>query len=366
METGEQPGAPPPTRPRSLWFRFFVYGGTAATTFLGFLHGLSWLAAESYWLADLVANLRVQWLIAGIAVLLLACILRHRRLIAAALVVTILPLAVVIGSVNSETTRRPNATKTVNPEGSATEDSRSAVRLAFVNVRTSNRSSDQVIAWIRSIDVDWVAVLEVDSWWYQQLRDGLADFPHTLAEPSDRGNFGMAVYSKVPLGGAQMRDFGCGVPSFDWPDSAWGFRLIATHPVPPMGARGFRQRNTQLRNIADQVASGGRPGVVMGDLNLTPWSPLLADLQSRSALQRCTSGWGGTPTWYRFPRLPLGGGLPLGLPLDHVLIDPTISLLDHQIGPHVGSDHRGVVVELLSRSPASSRPSPEAGRPAGT
>jgi endonuclease/exonuclease/phosphatase (EEP) superfamily protein YafD len=58
--------------------------------------------------------------------------------------------------------------------------------------------------------------------------------------------------------------------------------LVATHPLPPMGARNFNHRNKHLALLGQRIQEQfrGDPAesvILLGDLNLTPWSPLFHD-----------------------------------------------------------------------------------------
>lgn len=62
-------------------------------------------------------------------------------------------------------------------------------------------------------------------------------------------------------------------------------------------------------------------------------------LLARSGLIDTLRGRGYQPTWP-------GHFVPLWIPLDHCLVSPDLTVLDRRVGPHVGSDHRPVIVDL--------------------
>ena len=78
---------------------------------------------------------------------------------------------------------------------------------------------------------------------------------------------------------------------------------------------------------------------LLGDLNLTPYSPpfhrLLADGRLRDAMQ----GRGWQPTWR-------ASFWPLALRIDHVLVSSGVCVEEATVGPAVGSDHRPVLARL--------------------
>lgn len=81
--------------------------------------------------------------------------------------------------------------------------------------------------------------------------------------------------------------------------------------------------------------------IVLGDLNLTPWSPLFSDLEASTELTRAGRGYGLTPTWYAKV-----GTFAMGLVLDHCLISDELQCVSHRVGADTGSDHRAVIVGL--------------------
>ena len=168
----------------------------------------------------------------------------------------------------------------------------------------------------------------------------------------DGGNFGIGLYSRHQIVESTVFTLNTEIESIDATISAHDkeYRIFATHPVPPMGSRGYRSRNDHLKQLAMLVREtepdiSEKRIIVVGDLNLTPWSPHFAAFEQASGLRRASDGFSITPTWYRYPLFPFG------LVLDHALISSGLSCVDHVIGPDIGSDHRSVTVTLVSTSP---------------
>ena len=220
------------------------------------------------------------------------------------------------------------------------------LRVLSLNVLTSNPDKKKVTKYIRNEDADVVILSEVDDNWRNALdRALLRTYPHSkIVTRFD--NFGIAVYSKLPLDPAsQIKQHGrFQIPYVDLylkpPGKAEQIRIIGMHPVPPSNALYWRSRNSQLAATAKQIASRPEiPTVVCGDLNNSPWSPFYRDFEKVSGLRNAAKGFGIHPTWTAFSFL-------LGLPIDHVLVSHQIHVADHRVGPDVGSDHRGIVVDL--------------------
>jgi endonuclease/exonuclease/phosphatase (EEP) superfamily protein YafD len=79
--------------------------------------------------------------------------------------------------------------------------------------------------------------------------------------------------------------------------------------------------------------------ILLGDLNTTAWSHAFQKLVKQMDLKDSRKGYGLQITWPSM--MPI-----LGITIDHCLISDTISVLDHKIGPNIGSDHYPVYVEV--------------------
>jgi len=116
-------------------------------------------------------------------------------------------------------------------------------------------------------------------------------------------------------------------------------RIFATHPLPPIGERGYQSRNDRLRQIAARIRAARLQGpsipiVLAGNLNLIPWSSLFAKLAHDSGLRRAGIDRRPDPTWYLWP------SFAFGLLLIHALFSPGLVCTERGIGLDIGSDHR--------------------------
>jgi endonuclease/exonuclease/phosphatase (EEP) superfamily protein YafD len=104
-------------------------------------------------------------------------------------------------------------------------------------------------------------------------------------------------------------------------------QIVATHPPSPGLPNQMFDRNRQLLGLADGLATG-RPFIVMGDFNTTPWGRIFGAVPGVRA---------GDP---RFDgSFPADMG-PLGLPIDHIMFGGGLTLTDYRVGPDIASDHR--------------------------
>ncbi|MGO1173810.1 MAG: endonuclease/exonuclease/phosphatase family protein [Actinomycetaceae bacterium] len=119
--------------------------------------------------------------------------------------------------------------------------------------------------------------------------------------------------------------------------------LVAAHPVPPVSGNmgDWRGENFALVGMCERAA---RPTVIAGDLNMTLDHDTLASVDSGSSSCRdagVDAGIGGIATW------PTSWPAWAGTVIDHVLVSGGLRGAAGEVMEVGGSDHRGVVVELV-------------------
>lgn len=292
------------------------------------------LLASYHWIADLLANLRVQQSMAVLVVFVL-CLFCRRWLWTAILGLCLLNHAWWFAAPVSTDSKH------------ATMDG--DLSITFANVLTANKSYEAIIPDLFADEPDVIVIVELSSVLADRLKAKMsATHPFTTLYTEDRGNFGIGLVSRYPLANIDRFTLNTDIQSIaatiQLPRGR-SVRLFATHPLPPIGESNFRLRNEQLTLLAARIKAftskqAGTPIVLVGDFNLTPWSPHFNDFQSATRLQRVGSRFDLTPTWYHYPLFPFG------LVIDHVMISSDIVCSEHRIGRLTGSDHRRVSVVL--------------------
>lgn len=223
----------------------------------------------------------------------------------------------------------------------AAHNTLSIVRALLANVNVDNRDDERIRHAIIDFNPDLVVLLEVTPWLLDQLRDLNKHYPYWIAEPRD-DPFGIAILSRYPfssvhifhLGTARLPVIVAVITATERP-----FTLIGVHLWPPINTEFAQGRNAQLHELAHLAHQSQPPLLVLGDLNMSPWSPWFARLLTDSNLHNSLRGRGIQPSW------PVGWPL-LWTPLDHILFSNGIHLLRRETGPAIGSDHYPVIVEF--------------------
>ncbi len=214
------------------------------------------------------------------------------------------------------------------------------LKIFFSNVYTGNLESRRLLDVIASENPDIVVLEEIDRRWVGELSDLFHNYPASKAVPRS-DNFGIGMWARLPATITEITLPGDVVPSLsaqmDWRGNE--IALLAAHPVPPVQSAMFRLRNAQLGAIANWARAATHPCVVIGDLNVSLWSPYHARLVQESGLQNARQGFGVLPTWPTHTRMMM-------IPLDHCLVSPNVGVHQIRVGPHIGSDHLPLIVEL--------------------
>jgi endonuclease/exonuclease/phosphatase (EEP) superfamily protein YafD len=319
-EGKERPGRI--ARSLALW----SWAGTvllAAGTGLGFAGRLAW------WL-ELASHFRMQLFWGAVVVLVIFALLRRRRGLACAALLCAINGVVIAPLYVSESSNSPGAAD------------RPILRLLIANVHASNRDHSRLLELVRREKPHILLLEEIDGSWLAALNALASDYPHRVLRARP-GNFGIALLSRIPLELGEIRQYGtAGVPSIEARITHGGepLQILLTHPVPPVGRDNAMRRDEQASVVAKAARALGRRTILAGDFNMTPWSPVFADLLESSGLRDSARGFGLQTTW------PMTLPLPCRIPIDHCLHTPDLEVVDRRAGPDIGSDHLPLIVEL--------------------
>lgn len=287
--------------------------------------------AKGHHYLELLSHFRTQYLFVQTLCLLALLLLRSWRLSVVALLCTLINLV-------------PIAPYYFPGEKIANSGA-IRIKVLQINLYGPNQDHQTVLGYIAKVDPDIIGAEEVRPHWGSALESALKAYPYRVVEP-EKTAFGIALFSKLPLGKVQIVRYGDPYgpnkryfPSIVAETKVDGepVTLIVTHPLPPM--RGFAVRNSQLADIARKRPTFNDNLIVIGDLNVTPWSPYFQNFIKQTGLRDTQLGFGVQSSW----ESPIPGVM---IPIDHVLTSPKFHVLDRQLGPDIGSDHRPVVVDI--------------------
>lgn len=302
-----------------------------ATTFALVLFTILGFAGPLHWWVDLFAQFRAQYvlILAGLALLLVL----GRRWKAGGIAGLAIAANLAVLLSHAEPSLAQQRAETQAP----------AVRCVSLNLLQGNKKYDEVERFLRETNADVVVFQEVSLPWAEVLR-GMTDlYPHQLLR-GRKDSKGAALLSKRPVRrlvfeelpgrdpiGAVIAEVEGEVP----------FTILGIHSHKPTSAAGAESQRIYFDWLAEKCRAENahaRPVVLMGDFNSAPWSTAFRQFISRTHLLDTSRGVLFGATW--------SVNLPQRLMIDHAFVSPEWQVLNRQVGPDVGSDHRPLIVDL--------------------
>ena len=189
--------------------------------------------------------------------------------------------------------------KTV-PDASAEEITEAnTVGIVIANVLMTNRHADAFLDIVRTQKPDLILAMEVDQWWVDQLQTLRQEYPYAVEYPTDNA-YGMALYSRLPLGQAEVKFLDDEkIPSIHAKvkmPATRDFWFHGVHPVAPVPSSrypdGKGEKEVTLVQVGDMVAKDTLPSVVAGDFNDVSWSRTSRMFSARGKLGNVRLGRG--------------------------------------------------------------------------
>lgn len=308
--------------------------GVEALLVAGSLLSLLALGARFSGVLELFSHFRFQYLL--LQAVALAWFLARRRLATAVLVVvTAIPHVAAVAAYLPGLVGPPPAA--ADPAGP---------RLVAWNLQYNNDDFPRALAYLRGTGADVLVLSEFTPRAQQRLAALTADYPFQAYRPQWDA-WGIAVYSRLPVESFADIDLDGGLSAqlrVRLRTAAGPLDLYAVHLASPTQAGRMELQDRQLATLAATLraaadAEPGVPRVVVGDLNLTPYSPRFARLLADAGLADARQPFGAHVTWPTWP-------VPLWIPIDHCLVAGPVRATAVTAGPATGSDHRPLEVRL--------------------
>lgn len=218
-----------------------------------------------------------------------------------------------------------------------------ALRITTINIQRKAQVLDQIAQsdWLSEQDI--VAFNEIPPVVSaQDMQSLFLSFPYQYGAIEHGGHrlpFGLFLISRTPLENVRsILPEGTAMRPYLTAEARLGdqkVRIIPAHPVAPGTPQMLQQRNRLFDAVADE-ARESETFIVLGDFNSTPWVPAFSRLPGTRAGQAQL-----VQTWQRVPVL-------IALPIDHILFDGSLKLIDARVQPSVGSDHKPVSALLCA------------------
>lgn len=281
---------------------------------------------------DLLAHFRLHLLLLCIPIAALTLILRRWQALWRTLSAAVLALGG-LGALWEVSDRAPAA-----PDGMA-------VTVLTANLYEPNPTPDAGLGALIAADADILVTHETTKAAFRGPNALSQHYPFRLSVASPGNAMLTVIWSKFPMRDGKLMLRGAAGPT-------GAQALIELTPGTEVSVLGvhlarpeFSSHGRQIEAL-DVIAEGlPRPRIVLGDFNATPWSWAVYRAQRLTQTNRVP---GYRVTWRG--RYPTGIGeitAPIGQPLDHILISPGIGVSGVRRVPIPGSDHDGVLAELI-------------------
>jgi len=215
------------------------------------------------------------------------------------------------------------------------------LKVLNANILSSNTEHQRLFDLLNAEVPDVVLLQEVSAEWLVALEPLRQNYPYSYAEARE-GNFGIALFSRVPLTSVSHIDSRpLGYPTITATMEVNGavLHLVGTHPMIPLGKQHYSDRNEQLASIAELFEGRDDSKILIGDLNTSMWGIHYRSLEEKTGLRNARTGFGIVPTWPTFMPFAM-------IPIDHVLVSDDISVVEMRSGPRIGSDHLPLIVTI--------------------
>ena len=311
----------------SIFWLFVELGciSVCLATLAGFLGRISWVL-------DLFSHFRFQYLVLlALLTILFIASGRYPQALLSGLFAG-LNLSLILPLYSKEFIRTPSN------QGSSDQE---MYRILLSNVLQMNDAYGAVRHLIRSERPDFIVLIEVNKTWIDQLKPVLESYPFSRM-PLREDNYGMALFSRIPPTISEVRAFGAAqVPSIitTFKLRQRPLTILVTHPPPPKTKQKAHLRNIQLAEIAKHIQTLEGEILLVGDLNMTSWSPFFSDLVQKSGLRDSRRGFGIQNSWPTNRRLFM-------IPIDHILVSKGVEVLSRRIGQFNGSDHYPILLDF--------------------
>lgn len=225
-------------------------------------------------------------------------------------------------------------------------------RVMSTNLNIRNRDASEILKLTEKEQPDLALFIEVNDDMAEQLKALNTSFPYSSNQLTPYQPDAV-LYSKYPLSDFEIRKFDTNNAvnlTAHVQVKQQTLSIVAIHPLPPLNQSFLESRNRVFRAASEYVQQQRDPVLLIGDFNVTMWSPDYRRLVRETGLKNTRKGVGTLPTWpanmaYLSPKLNLLAPL-LQIPIDQCLADRSLKVTGMHTGPDVGSDHLPIVIDF--------------------
>lgn len=226
-----------------------------------------------------------------------------------------------------------------------------ALKIISFNLYPENTEHDEAEGWLASQDADLLFLQEVPS--ASDLADLRALYPHEALQTGDVNYLTLSRYPILETGELELGEN----PQQRLVLDVNGLQVAVynVHLSMPLNENENQylllrydesRRNTEIRELLAHAALEDLPVLILGDFNMSEYSPVYDSLAAEFEDAYRVSQWGIGATWPASASEELEAGLPRLFRLDYLWYQAGFQALDALVGPELGSDHLPLIIEL--------------------
>jgi endonuclease/exonuclease/phosphatase (EEP) superfamily protein YafD len=303
--------------------------------------GLQFLARD-YWWADMATHFGVHLTIAfSLLFLFFVCFRRWNRSLLS------LALAIWYGVMAA-----PLFVPALLPTNISVDDPQ-ATRILQFNLRYTDLDAKARMQWVadHADKMDLIVLLEVEDQHDSLIYTLRQKFPSYFIKQM-RGYRGVAIFSRLKHNKYRLKDTVekttyYVVMTADNKRTSKPMAIFVVHPPPPVEPELAFVHKKYFEEVLEDVKSSPiEPKIIVGDFNMTRWSPNFNDFTTQANMKDSFEGFGYKTTWPSW--MPKMGRITI----DNLLVsraadkDNALLVLDKEIGDSNGSDHFPVITTL--------------------
>jgi len=284
---------------------------------------------REYWLFDLFAHFRVYYLIAALVLFGIAAYVKLWS-------VAILSLAILtFNAVLVFPVYRATGVETPPTE---------TLTLLSLNVNHDSVPTEMLAQLMKDHQPEVVVLAETSQSRVIELSQTVPTYANTLFAPREgRQNFGVGMLVvDTEEARLQIKDYSdvdvLGIEA-ELIVNQRACTIVGIHMMYPFGRERTRIRDHQLREVAEQARESSCL-IAIGDMNVTPWSPVFGEALKTGDLKDSRVGFGIKTSWpVWLPQL-------FRIPIDHALVSHDVQVIRREVLAPVVSDHLPLLITV--------------------
>jgi len=288
-----------------------------------------------WWVFDLLAHFRMQYILCALSGLIALAIINlitgqiNKKYIGIAILLSLINIYPVMGFYF----QKGAIGQDVQPNN--------IIKVMSLNLYDQNNDYANTLIEIEHQDPDLLFLIEFTHKWARNLSKIDTRYPYKIALPR-KDSFGIALYSKTPFHKKNIKYWG----DYRLPYVEATLKtkprdrlhILGFHTNVPLRKMKNKDNHNQLAFMLEQATKFKQPTIILGDFNNTPWSysyqasirgKNLYNASRRSLLYA---------TWMKH--------LLGGLFIDHIIVTNDIYVQNWSIGNDIGSDHRAIIADI--------------------